>query len=72
VSHYSSQALRVVNALKTQFIADALAMPVHWFYEPLDIELAFPGGIQQFEAAPKFHPSSIMSLHSKRKGGRHI
>jgi ADP-ribosylglycohydrolase len=70
VSHYSSQALRVVNALKTQFIADALAMPVHWFYEPLDIELAFPGGIQQFEAAPKFHPSSIMSLHSKRKGGR--
>jgi len=70
VSHNSTQSLRIANALKTQFIADALAMPVHWFYQPLEIELAFPGGIQRFEAAPEFHPSSIMSLHSKRKGGR--
>lgn len=70
VSHDSSQSLRVANALKTQFIADALAMPVHWYYQPLEIERAFPGGIQQFEAAPEFHPSSIMSLHSKHKGGR--
>ena len=67
---HSSQSLRMVYSLKTAFIADALAMPVHWFYRPMDIELAFPGWIQQFEAAPDFHPSSIMSLHSKRKGGR--
>jgi ADP-ribosylglycohydrolase len=46
-------------------------MPVHWYYQPLEIEFAFKGGIQRFEAAPKFHPSSIMSLHSKNKGGRH-
>jgi ADP-ribosylglycohydrolase len=45
-------------------------MPVHWYYQPLEIELAFAGGIQRFEAAPTFHPSSIMSLHSKNKGGR--
>lgn len=70
MSHHSSQSLRVANALKTSFIADSLAMPVHWFYRSIDIERAFPGGIQQFEAAPAFHPSSIMSLHSKRKGGR--
>lgn len=70
VSHNCSLSLRVASALKTQFIADALAMPVHWYYQPLEIELAFPGGIQRFEAAPEFHPSSIMSLHSKRKGGR--
>jgi len=70
VSNNSSQSLRVASALKTQFISDALAMPVHWFYQPLEIERAFPGGIQRFEAAPEFHPSSIMSLHSKRKGGR--
>ena len=70
MSHHSSQSLRVANALKTSFIADSLAMPVHWFYQPIEIERAFPGGIQQFEAAPVFHPSSIMSLHSKRKGGR--
>jgi ADP-ribosylglycohydrolase len=70
VNHNSAQSRRIANALKTQFIADALAMPVHWFYQPLEIELAFPGGIQRFETAPGFHPSSIMSLHSKRKGGR--
>ncbi len=65
-----STADRVRNSLKTQFIADALAMPVHWFYNQMDIEKAFPGGIQRFEAAPEFHPSSIMSLHSTSSGGR--
>lgn len=66
-----SVLLRVDSALKTSFIADALAMPVHWYYQPQDIERAFAGGIQRFEAAPDFHPSSIMSLHSKQQGGRH-
>lgn len=61
---------RVTSALKTSFIADALAMPVHWFYQPIEIERAFTGGIQRFEPAPAFHPSSIMSLHSKHSGGR--
>lgn len=61
---------RAVSALKNMFIADALAMPVHWYYNPLDIEKAFPGGITRFEAAPVYHPSSIMSLHSTAKGGR--
>jgi len=66
-----SVSARVANALKTQFVADALAMPVHWYYNPMDIERAFPGGVQGFEAAPDFHPSSIMSLHSTSSGGRH-
>ena len=61
---------RVTAALKNMFIADALAMPVHWYYNPLDIEKAFPGGITRFEAAPDYHPSSIMALHSTSKGGR--
>jgi len=61
---------RAIAALKNIFIADALAMPVHWYYNPLDIERAFPGGITRFEAAPGYHPSSIMSLHSTSKGGR--
>lgn len=65
-----SKSLRVIDALKTSFVADALAMPVHWFYRPMDIEQAFPGGIKRFEAAPEFHSSAIMSLHSKNKGGR--
>ncbi len=68
--HNSSLSHHVASALKTQFVADSLAMPVHWYYQPVEIERAFPGGIGRFEAAPEFHPSSIMSLHSKRKGGR--
>ncbi|PKG77751.1 ADP-ribosylglycohydrolase family protein [Shewanella sp. Actino-trap-3] len=70
MNHTPSQPLRVTWALKTSFIADALAMPVHWYYQPMEIERAFTGGIERFEAAPEFHPSSIMSLHSKHKGGR--
>lgn len=61
---------RTIAALKNSFVADALAMPVHWYYNPGDIFKQFPGGISQFEDAPKFHPSSIMSLHSTQQGGR--
>lgn len=67
----SALSNRMASALQTQFVADALAMPVHWYYNPLDIEKAFPSGVQRFEAAPDFHPSSIMSLHSTHSGGRH-
>ena len=61
---------RAIAALKNAFVADALAMPVHWYYNPMDILRQFPGGIGGFEAAPEFHPSSIMSLHSTSHGGR--
>lgn len=64
------QHSRARAALRTMFVADALAMPVHWYYNVRDIEKAFPGGIQQLEAAPQSHPSSIMSLHSTTGGGR--
>jgi ADP-ribosylglycohydrolase len=61
---------RAIKALKSLFIADAMAMPVHWYYRVSDIYKQFPNGIHQFEDAPSFHPSSIMSLHSKQQGGR--
>jgi ADP-ribosylglycohydrolase len=61
---------RAKSALKTLFVADALAMPVHWFYRVSDIYRAFPGGVRKFEDAPDYHPSSIMSLHSTTAGGR--
>jgi len=61
---------RASAALKLIYVADALSMPVHWYYNPLDIVKAFPGGIKKFEAAPQMHPSSIMSLHSTHAGGR--
>lgn len=62
--------MRATAALKNLFVADSLAMPVHWFYNPLDIERAFPGGVTRLEDAPEYHPSSIMSLHSTAHGGR--
>lgn len=61
---------RAIAALRMLFVADALAMPVHWYYNPQDIEKAFPGGITKLEAAPSYHPSSIMALHSTARGGR--
>ena len=61
---------RANAALRALFIGDALAMPVHWFYNPLDIDRAFPSGLTSFAAAPRFHPSSIMPLHSTSQGGR--
>ncbi|RUR30406.1 ADP-ribosylglycohydrolase family protein [Vreelandella andesensis] len=63
-------SLRATAALKNLFIGDALAMPAHWFYNVHDIDSAFPNGIKTFEAPPKFHPSSIMSMHSTSGGGR--
>ena len=61
---------RANAALKTAFVADALAMPVHWYYNPADIYREFPGGVQGMAAAPEHHPSSIMSLHATGHGGR--
>jgi len=62
---------RASAALKSLFVADALAMPVHWYYNPMDIYRQFKGGIEKLEDAPAQHPSSIMSLHSTNHGGRH-
>lgn len=62
---------RSAAALRNLFVADALAMPVHWYYSVADIFRDFPGGIQRLEAAPARHPSSILSLHSTSGGGRH-
>lgn len=70
VTHIASARNRAKAALQSVFIGDALSMPVHWYYNPLDIQRAFPGGITRMEAAPEFHPSSIMSLHSTSAGGR--
>lgn len=62
---------RVKAALVNLFIGDSLSMPVHWFYNPGDIVRIFGNfGITGLEAAPEFHPSSIMSLHSTTGGGR--
>lgn len=62
---------RVKAALVNLYIGDALSMPVHWFYNPVDIVRFFPpDGITKMQAAPAHHPSSIMNLHSTTSGGR--
>ena len=60
-------------SLSGLFVGDALSMPVHWYYNPGDIVRQFGTcGIQKMHAAPSRHPSSIMSLHSTKTGGRRL
>ena len=51
---------RLKNALWGAFIADAMAMPVHWYYRRKYIKEGFEGGIQKYEDAPHPHPESFM------------
>ena len=47
---------RVRGALWGLLIADALSMPVHWYYNVADIQRDF-GGIKGYEAPKLRHPS---------------
>eukprot|EP00892_Ulva_mutabilis_P012018 jgi/Ulvmu1/9189/UM005_0289.1 len=60
---------RIRGCLWGVFIADALAMPVHWFYNPNDIVQQF-GKIAKYEAPQENHPSSIMSVSNTGGHGR--
>jgi len=51
---------RVKNALWGAFIADAMAMPVHWYYRRKYIKEGFEGGITKYEDASHPHPESFM------------
>lgn len=51
---------RIKNALWGAFIADARAMPVHWYYRRKYIKEGFDGGITKYEDAPHPHPESFM------------
>lgn len=51
---------RMQNALWGLFIGDALAMPVHWYYNLKNIEDGFNGGVRTYEAPPDPHPESFM------------
>ena len=51
---------RIQNVLWGLFVGDALAMPVHWYYNPNNIKKDFNGGITTYEAARHPHPESFM------------
>jgi ADP-ribosylglycohydrolase len=51
---------RLESALWGLFAADALAMPVHWFYSRDNIRQEFDGGVTGYEAARHPHPEAFM------------
>jgi ADP-ribosyl-[dinitrogen reductase] hydrolase len=68
---------RLVNALWGLFIADALAMPSHWYYNVNNIALSFGGSLRGYVDPPHPHPESFMvgmayspDVESARRLGR--
>lgn len=51
---------RIENALWGLFIADALAMPAHWYYSRENIVRDFDGGVKTFQAPKHPHPEAFM------------
>jgi ADP-ribosyl-[dinitrogen reductase] hydrolase len=60
---------RLRGALYGELIADALAMPAHWYYSTADLDRDF-GRITDYVAPRARHPSSIMSLSNTGGAGR--
>lgn len=57
------------GALWGMFVGDALAMPVHWYYDAAALERDF-GIVRDFQSPRPSHPNSIMSLASTGSAGR--
>ena len=64
-----NKAERMRGALWGMFIGDALAMPVHWYYNIAVLWQDF-GSIRDYQAPKTHHPSSIMALANTAKAGR--
>lgn len=73
-SNQLSKADRMRGALWGMFIGDALAMPVHWYYNIAAIYQDFGGQnfgqIRDYQAPKAHHPNSIMALANTAKAGR--
>lgn len=63
------KASRMRGALWGMFVGDALAMPVHWYYNIAALWQDF-GQIRDFQAPKIHHPNSIMALANTGKAGR--
>jgi len=57
------------GALWGMFVGDALAMPVHWYYDVAALQRDF-GIVRDFQSPRPSHPNSIMSLASTGDAGR--
>lgn len=58
------------EALWGLFVADSLAMPVHWFYNPQDIKKIYGNWLTGYVAPNSGHPSSILRLSAVDGSGR--
>lgn len=64
-----TRADRLRGALWGMFVGDALAMPMHWYYNLAALQRDF-GVIRDYQAPKAEHPSSIMALANTGKAGR--
>ncbi|MDO9052260.1 MAG: ADP-ribosylglycohydrolase family protein [Methylotenera sp.] len=64
-----NKADRMRGALWGMFVGDALAMPVHWYYNIAALWQDF-GQIRDYQAPKAHHPNSIMALANTSKAGR--
>ncbi len=64
-----NKADRMRGALWGMFVGDALAMPVHWYYNIAALWQDF-GQIRDYQAPKAHHPNSIMALANTGKAGR--
>jgi len=62
--------LRATASLWGLFMGDALASPVHWFYDLRALRATFPKGIQKYEKPPMTLSGSILNLSSTGGPGR--
>ena len=60
---------RLRGALWGMFVGDALAMPVHWYYNVAALQRDF-GTLRDYQAPKDFHPNSILSPASLSRGRR--
>ena len=60
---------RAAAALWGLFAGDALAMPVHWYYDLAQLRSDF-GQIESYQAPKPSFPDSIMRLSNTGGGGR--
>ncbi|GFO45496.1 poly(ADP-ribose) glycohydrolase arh3 [Plakobranchus ocellatus] len=58
------------EALWGMFVADSLAMPVHWYYNPDDIKAQYGNWLTGYVAPSSKHPSSILRLSAVDGSGR--
>jgi len=68
-SNQLNKADRMRGALWGMFVGDALAMPVHWYYNIAALWQDF-GQIRDYQAPKEHHPNSIMALANTAKAGR--